>query len=186
MIRVVKLGGSLLSAGVLPACLDKLADRGEPMVIVPGGGEFADQVRRSQASWAFGDVAAHRMALLAMRQMGWLMHALNPLFQPADSVAAIAELLSRKRSAIWMPDYAELDADGVEASWEVTSDSLAAWLAGRLGADELILVKSAEIADETDSDRLSGQGILDKAFGRYSRDAGCPIRVIHQASFINA
>ncbi|OHX37298.1 uridylate kinase [Methylomonas sp. LWB] len=186
MTRVVKLGGSLLSAGVLPACLDALGGWGESLVIVPGGGEFADQVRRSQAIWNFDDVTAHRMALLAMRQMGWLMHARRPQFQPADSVATLAEVLSAKRSAIWMPDHAELDAAGVEASWEVTSDSLAAWLAGRLDAGELILVKSAEVADDTDIGRLIGQGIVDSAFGRYSRDAGYRIRIIHQASFINA
>ena len=34
--------------------------------------------------------------------------------------------------------------DALPASWEVTSDSIAAWVAGQVGADRLVLVKEVD------------------------------------------
>ncbi|HET8757356.1 MAG TPA: hypothetical protein VFM58_15160, partial [Solirubrobacteraceae bacterium] len=34
--------------------------------------------------------------------------------------------------------------DGLPASWDVTSDSIAAWVAGRAGAGRLVLVKAVD------------------------------------------
>ena len=44
---VIKLGGSLSQAETLVNCLDRLEQhyKNEAVVIVPGGGAFADQVR---------------------------------------------------------------------------------------------------------------------------------------------
>ena len=39
---------------------------------------------------------------------------------------------------------ASLDLDALPASWQVTSDSIAAWVAGQVGADRLVLVKEVD------------------------------------------
>ena len=70
---VVKLGGSLNSDPVLPQWLELLAELGGGRVIVVcGGGAFADEVRRAQAHWHFDDLPAHNMAVLAMAQTAYL------------------------------------------------------------------------------------------------------------------
>ena len=69
---VVKVGGGLLARG---ECLDVIlaevsaASREVPMLIVPGGGPFADAVREVDRRVGLGDDAAHWMAVLAMDQV---------------------------------------------------------------------------------------------------------------------
>ena len=67
MAVVVKLGGSLGAAGTLALWLAAVREHGGGRaVIAPGGGAFADAVRVAQRRDGFSDVAAHRMAILAM------------------------------------------------------------------------------------------------------------------------
>ena len=102
------------------------------------------------------------MALLAMQQTAWLIKGLEPRFVLADSVDLIKQLATN-HVVLWLPNLAELDNAGVPASWNVTSDSLAAWLAKTLNANELLLVKSAEIT-AVSLEKLQERGIVDAAF----------------------
>ena len=58
---VIKLGGSLTHSKALINCLNKIELRyqGRAVIIVPGGGAFADQVRLAQQQWQFDEVTAH-------------------------------------------------------------------------------------------------------------------------------
>lgn len=182
MIRVIKLGGSLLEASVLPDCLAAVARLGGRKLIVPGGGPFAEQVRTAQRLWRFDDNAAHRMAILAMQQMALLFNSLKPDFALFDTAEAPGELPG---VAVWSPQPDQLDRAGVAPGWDVTSDSLAAWLADRVKADELILVKSAAVdADATLAD-LQRQGIVDAAFIGFAERLNCPISVINKDRFLS-
>lgn len=176
---VIKLGGSLAAAGTLARCLDTIEQSyaGRAIVVVPGGGLFADQVRFAQQQWRFDDETAHRMALLAMQQMALLFKGLQPHWAISNRVD---QLNVRQQVAIWSPDPDELDRAGVAASWDVTSDSLAAWLAGRLSAEELILVKSAAIEASESLPELAARQIVDQAFCGYAADAPFKITIINQ------
>lgn len=178
---VIKLGGSLASAGTLAACLATIARkyRGRAVVIVPGGGPFAEQVRLAQRQWRFDDTAAHRMALLAMQQMALLFNGLQPDWALVHSVVA---LRAQTAIAIWSPNPDELDHYGIPASWDITSDSLAAWLAEQLSARELILVKSAAFDAGARLAELAARGIVDKAFCTYAA-ANYRITLINQQTF---
>lgn len=183
MIRVVKLGGSLLSARVLPACLAKLAECPGTLLIVPGGGVFADQVRSAQQQWGFDDVAAHRMAILAMQQMAWLFHSLRPDLPVLKKVVDAGDCV---KPAIWSPCLQELEQAGIAASWDITSDSLAAWLAGRVAADELVLVKSCPIEPETPLARLQQQGVIDAGFVKFVNHFEFKTTVINKDRFLSS
>jgi aspartokinase-like uncharacterized kinase len=162
-IWVVKLGGSLYAWDRLPRWLDALAQAG--VALVPGGGPFADQARAAQARWGLGDPTAHAIAILAMRQYGLMLAGLCPDLATAASPAGLAAFLAKGRSAVWLPDPEAPDLREVPASWAVTSDSLAAWLARRIGADHLLLVKSAPLpAGELPAGRLAAEGWVDAAF----------------------
>ena len=186
---VVKLGGSLFQSDGLIKSLNSLeknyADKS--VVIVPGGGAFADQVRLAQHRWQFDDNTAHRMAILAMQQMALLINGLKGDFSIAGSVTDIKKQSVRAEDflpvLIWSPDIVELDKAGIKPSWENTSDSLAAWLAKMVSAKELILVKSAMIDASLSMEQLAEQNIVDKGFCDFVRHASFKVRVINQQDF---
>ena len=182
---VVKLGGSLLQSDALIKSLNSVvqnyADRA--VVIVPGGGAFADQVRLAQHRWQFDDNTAHRMAILAMQQMALLIKGLKDDFSIACSVTDIQKQLRQKKIVVWSPDIVELDNAAINASWDITSDSLAAWLAKSLPATELILVKSAMIDASRSLEQLAKLDIVDKGFCDFVRQVTFKIQVINQQDF---
>jgi len=182
MAWVVKLGGSLWAAPELRAWLDLLASQhAVRVVVVPGGGPFADAVRDAQPRLGFGDRAAHRMALLAMEQYGTALADLEPRLTPARTRDG---LLTAPGPAVWLP-LPLADTADVAESWDVTSDSLAVWLAGALGAACAVLVKSAALPDAPSPvSRMVAGGIVDPALpGRVARYPGtvwCVSRADHR------
>ena len=138
---VVKFGGSLFNATNLKKWLSLLANN-PSLVVVPGGGPFADQVREAQARFDFGDQTAHQMALLAMEQYGTMLCGLQPGFEPVASQKEIEAVRMKGITPVWMPTLMLAKELEVEQSWQVTSDSLAIWLAWKLGITRLVLVKS--------------------------------------------
>ena len=113
------------------------------MLVVPGGGPFADAVRTVDRDGELGDRLAHRLALAAMDQLGMVLRGCCP--KPSRSrhlraPAALGLLLAASAFA-GRPDVPE--------TWAVTSDSLAVLAAGAIGADEAILLKPVDGVFET-------------------------------------
>lgn len=170
---VVKLGGSLARSARLPAWLEVLArNRADRVIVVPGGGPFADQVRTAQSRWGFGDSAAHCMAVLAMEQYGIMLLAMRPELRAAVTPSQLLRDNGRGGACVWMPTRMVLAVQDLPASWAVTSDSLAAWLARKLHADHLLLVKSVQPeGTAARCGELQALGVVDGAFGEFI-DAG--------------
>jgi hypothetical protein len=165
--------------------LDALADSN--VVIVPGGGPFADQVRSVQRRWSFGDATAHAMALLAMGQYGLMLSGLCPKLGTARDIRELRALAESGRATVWLPDLSLIDDTSIPASWDVTSDSLAAWLAGCLSAANLLLVKSAAIPSGAASyGELLAQGMVDDAFEYFSSDAAFAAWLGHRQDYPRA
>jgi aspartokinase-like uncharacterized kinase len=178
---VVKLGGSLAASDRLPDWLRALAGRSD-LVLVPGGGPFADQVRAMQARWGFDDATAHHLALLAMEQFGRMLCALQVGLAPAATPSAMDAVMRQGETPVWMPTTMVLDDARIASSWDVTSDSLAAWLCGRIGASGLLLVKSVPLEGTAmDLGVLSERGIVDATFPEYARVLRVPVRVLSEA-----
>lgn len=170
---VVKLGGSVIRGPELPAWLDAIAAGPAPVVVVPGGGALADEVRTCQRTLGFGDAAAHRMALLAMDQLAWAVAGARPGFEVGDTEAALRTILERGRIAVWAPYALIAGRPGIEESWRLTSDSLALWLAGRLGAARCCLIKSVEVKPRpTGVQDLAREGVVDEAFPAMLAETG--------------
>lgn len=180
---VVKLGGSLCNSSYLVEWLDQLAACDEAIVIVPGGGPFADQVRLAQQHWAFDDRQAHAMALLAMDQMGHMLCGLNPLCVPAADHATLSGALAADKTPVWLASRLVLQERTIAADWQVTSDSLSLWLARQLRADGLLLVKSGTLpCGSVDIPTLQAGGIVDDAFAMYADRATFPVHLLNRAN----
>ncbi len=78
---VVKVGGSLAShpekLRALCAKLSEVAKK-HKLIVLPGGGEFADAVRNLDKRFNLSRAVSHRMAILGMDQYGFLLSDLLP------------------------------------------------------------------------------------------------------------
>jgi aspartokinase-like uncharacterized kinase len=143
---VVKIGGSLLGTPELARWLEIFAKFGDgQVVIVPGGSVFADAVREAQNLSNASDAVAHKLAVIAMDQFGLLLAGLNPSLATASSELEIAERGWQHRGIVWLPSKMVMADDTIPQNWQVTSDSLSAWLANKLGAQQLILIKARSL-----------------------------------------
>jgi 5-(aminomethyl)-3-furanmethanol phosphate kinase len=178
-IAIVKLGGSLALAPQLPAWLAAIEAGAGRAVVVCGGGPFADSVRNAQKRMGFDDEAADAMALFAMEQYATAIAALNRSFVVAHSRTGICAALRVARVPLWAPRRMLRAAPDIPASWDVTSDSLAAWLAGELGATRLLLIKRGrQPAGSLMAQVLSRDGIVDGAFPRFLAASGVPCALL--------
>ncbi|MBL1140777.1 MAG: uridylate kinase [Proteobacteria bacterium] len=149
-LSVIKLGGSLMGCPELPLWLDCIesAAKNSNIIIVPGGGKFADSIRTLQKTYHFNDLVAHRMALLAMSQFGYLLTSMNPQINVVSNFHDLSSNLGKQSPLLWMPLSLCDDDSEIESSWDFTSDSIALWLAIKLDAGKLILVKSKSLNND--------------------------------------
>jgi 5-(aminomethyl)-3-furanmethanol phosphate kinase len=174
-LTVVKLGGSFAFSPHLRDWIAAIVACAGRIVVVPGGGPFADAVRAAQAPMGFDDRAAHHMGLLAMEQYGCAIASLDERLLLADSLEAILEGLAEAKVPVWLPALTVLTDAAIPQSWDVTSDSLAAWLAGRIGAERLVLVKQIEAKDDMARVAdLIARNVVDKAFVDFLAASGVP------------
>ena len=174
MKTVVKFGGSLCrDRGVLER-LCRVLDEFDDILVVPGGGEFADTVRGIEREFGLDERIAHKLAILAMQQTGMLIGE----FFEGDIFNCIALL----------------DDENLNASWDVTSDSIAAYVAKGMGAKRLVLLKDvdgvftadpkkgdAKLIPELTTDGLSAMGdsCLDREFPGFVKDSGLEVWIIN-------
>jgi 5-(aminomethyl)-3-furanmethanol phosphate kinase len=126
---VVKLGGSLHHQ--IPDIIPLLCKSRRPLLVVPGGGIFADAVRQEPLT----DDAAHWMAIAAMEQYGWLIASQG---METTDILALPE-----KTRVFLPYISMRQRDPLPHSWDITSDTIAAWIAAELGI-ELLLLKSVD------------------------------------------
>jgi aspartokinase-like uncharacterized kinase len=140
----VKLGGGLLDQnGAFERVTEALATSGagRPLLVVPGGGPFTEAVRAQCRYLHIDDDTAHWMAILGMDQYA---HVLAGRIRTAALVERERDIplaLAAGRIPILAPYQWLRAADPLPHSWDVTSDTIAAWFAGVLGAARLILLK---------------------------------------------
>ena len=127
---IVKVGGSLYNR--IPDLVPVLIASERPLLLIPGGGPFADLVRHVQAD----NDTAHWMAIAAMEQYGWFIASfgISTTDIPATPLTTTVFLPYR---------YLRL-TDVLSHTWDVTSDTIAAWVAKTLHPDLLLLLKSVD------------------------------------------
>jgi dihydroneopterin aldolase len=125
----------------------------------------------------FSDAGAHRMALLAMEQYAIACASSFPDVLLMSEAAQLA-LIGEGRTAFWLPSRMAVGADDLPQNWQVTSDSLAAWLALRLDASALVVVKSVDAGtDPISAAALVEREIVDPLFARFAARTTAEIRL---------
>ncbi|MEQ1578040.1 MAG: uridylate kinase [Hyphomicrobium sp.] len=161
---VVKIGGSLANTGRAREILGLVARSPRRIIVVPGGGAYANAVRRDQAAQGFPDTQAHRLAILSMHRMATDFQSLQPRLRPVTSIVDITGVLSKGHKALWLPWPMVEHQVSIPQDWSMTSDGLAAWLAGQIPAAEVALVKSCVVPAQASLFDLAEAGITDTQF----------------------
>ena len=167
---VVKLGGAVLSdvprfEAVIAAISDS---RGGRFLVVPGGGPFADAVREVDRRIGLSDDAAHWMAILGMDQYAHVIAARLTASLLVRDPQEIVPALRDGRIPVLAPSGWLAAVDPLPHAWTVTSDSIAAWVAGAVGARRLVLVKPAGAAGAKSGAAAAGiaNDLVDAHFAR--------------------
>lgn len=141
-LTVVKVGGRLGRGQRLRGLAARLADVGRRhrLLLVPGGGAFADAVRDMDAREGLSASTAHWMAVLAMDQYGL---ALADLIAGAHTVTGCrpADTAPPGTVRVLLPAAWLRRVDPLPHTWSVTSDAIALWVTRECGASTVVLLK---------------------------------------------
>jgi aspartokinase-like uncharacterized kinase len=169
---VVRVGGSLLG-DTGPLLPDRLIDRltqltrRHQVVVVAGGGRRVDQIRREHAQGRLTDTQAHWQSVA---QMDANARLLGQHLSHAQHVDSLAEILASQASLWTLGVSTDLRLDpSFPVGWEVTSDSIAGWVALRLSASRLILAKSVGQDGPFDVRKAQELGWVDDYFPRMAQ-----------------
>ncbi len=147
MDAVLKVGGSLAEEPKLLITLcSKLSlfAKTFKLVVVPGGGKFADVVRDFDECFNLSSSISHRMAILAMDQFGMLLAQITPNSCATYLLNDAKQLSETDVVPILLPSRLMFNENPLKNSWDVTSDSIAVYVASRFKAAKLILVTDVD------------------------------------------
>ncbi len=160
---VIKVGGGMFArADTFNAVIAEisLANREAALLIVPGGGPLP-----TPSATSIDRSACQTTLLIGWRYWRWTSTrtSLRPGCRVAKSFCGPDEIesaLKRRRIPVLAPYQWLRDVDPLPHSWDVTSDSISAWVAGQVGAARLVLVKPSG---------ASGPDIVDRASAVFCR-----------------
>lgn len=171
---VIKIGGSLLSApaAMSNVCrwLEQTRRDDERRLLIPGGGEAVDALRRIDRANPLSAAAAHWSAIAIMDAHALLLADWFPggcvvdrvPEGPGDWVFRCAGWLRSQEPA--------LPGERLTIGWETTSDAIAARMAASVGATA-VFVKHSLARDYSTLDEASAAGVVDPETPRVSRGA---------------
>lgn len=167
---VVKVGGSLLNWPELPIQLNQFLDRmtSTQILLIAGGGKAADLVRDFDRIHMLGEAHAHILALHSLDLTAHSLAAVLPRLQVVEFVTQLDDLWAKGEIPLLSPRLFlgedEASANPLPHRWEVTTDSIAARVAVRLHARELILLKSISVEPGTSRIEAARLGLVDPFF----------------------
>jgi aspartokinase-like uncharacterized kinase len=179
VVRVVKVGGSLFDDPHLPGKLARWLERqtAAQEVLIAGGGELADVIRRAATRFAVDPAVAHWICIDLLTASSRLVGTLLPEAAHLDRFCDLQAAMARgepRRMVFAVRDFLrEAESLGTAPplphDWSVSSDSIAARLAVAIGATELVLLKSTSVPPGTSQAAAAAQGFVDEYFPRAAR-----------------
>ncbi len=143
----LKIGGSLAedptTLRALSLELSEIA-KTHKIAVVPGGARFADVVREYDETFHLPKTVSHNMAILAMDQYGLFLSSITPDSRTSYTLKEAREISETGIVSILLPSRLMFSEDPLPHSWEVTSDSITAYIAAEMGVKKLILVTDVD------------------------------------------
>jgi len=172
MEAVLKVGGSLTedSPSLKRLCQELSVLAGAyRILIVPGGGKFADTVRKIDKIYGLSNTAAHKMAILAMDQYGLFLSDITPNSMVCSALDEAGNY-AKEKTPIFLPSQHMFHEDPLEHSWNVTSDTIAAYIADQLDAKKLILVTDVDGIFSEDPKKSSDNKLIQEVSAEELQD----------------
>ncbi len=168
-IRVIKLGGSLLDWPELRRRLHRWLDAEPPAtnVLIVGGGLIVDGLRAIDGAQQLSSVGSHWLAIQAMSLTSRILSELLPEAVFVDSLSVIRNSLDGALMVLDVEPVLRAEQGGggsLAEGWHISSDSIAAHIARRLEAAELVLLKSADPPHRSSAKQLAASGYVDAYF----------------------
>jgi hypothetical protein len=156
---VVKMGGSLMGKWMEIVNLLSQIRGNESFLLIPGGGEIAEIVKQMRCD----DENSHWMAVAAMEINGYYLASMGvEKLRPKDFSEIKTEF------GVLLPYNLMLENDELPHSWDVTSDSIAIWVAGRVGARKVVKLTDVDgiflngmLLEEIHADDITFETCLD-------------------------
>ena len=163
---IVKTGGSWVENSKLPTLvnlLQKFID--QKIVLVVGGGVFADLVRSIYNKNKMSEHTGHILAMKATEIFAYYLRSLNKNIILTSKTTGFLN----KNLNLWLPTMRLSYEPKFEKSWESTSDSIATWLYSHTKSNGLIFIKSLDFLKRNNTTlcELQKNKILDLNVGKY-------------------
>ena len=162
---VIKIGGSLGQSPELPELMCRISELGvkHQILIIPGGGAFANAVREYDQRFCLDYDASHWMSIRAMDQFGSMISSMCPNNELVQGLAEARKVVTTGRVPVLLTYNLLYQADELPRSWDVTSDSIAVWVADLVKARQLILLKNVDglFTHDPYADVKASQGMAD-------------------------
>ena len=138
MVTVVKIGGSLFPEYTEVLC-ESFSKCDEKIVLVNGGGSLANNIRDFNSISSFSDDVNHWTAIKCMDIIGNFIADKNNVIETVTSLDEIDDIHKKNKIPLILCYELLKKEDPLEHSWDVTSDSIACWIAHKINAKLLIL-----------------------------------------------
>lgn len=179
-MTLVKIGGSLLDLADLSIRLTSLftALESDRLALLAGGGGAADLVRDWDRRFGLTSESAHDLAIDSLSLTAGLLTRLLPESALVDCRRQADECVASKHVAVLnsRPILSEIEirtGQQLPFGWDVTSDSIAAWIGRHWKCDRLVLVKSVDSPSTLEA-TTPKTAALDRAFVQIAVD-GPPV-----------
>ncbi len=179
---IIKLGGSLFDLPDLGTRLEDFLEHHHfpNPIFIPGGGPFADAVRELDHLHHLGDAASHEIGTHTLSLSSRFVASLSVRFVLTALPEEFDRCWTRQSIPIFDAAAMTLNHSPLPSSWDVTSDSIAAWICSLHPKSQLVLVKSVDLPKGLSYRDATQAGLVDQYFpniaGNLTHISWCNLR----------
>ncbi len=145
---VFKIGGKILeNSNNIKSTFSQLIQLYEEkilqkIIIIPGGGAFANFVRSLDDALQIGDDLAHWSAIYSMNYNGIMLNRKYPDLESIEKLKTFQD--AKQMFCVFLPYSFLREDDTLPHNWDVTSDSIALYVANKLKLSQCFLIKNID------------------------------------------
>ena len=170
----LKIGGSWITNPKLTTLIRRLDKKKKgKIIIVAGGGCFADSVRFAFKKTKMSEKLANTLALKSTEIFCSFLKDINKkLYLTTD------KRFKENSLNVWLPSVILSNEKSFKKNWNSTSDSVAAWLSDNIKADGLVFIKSLKKFEKINKlADLQKKNIIDKNTSTYLKSFKGEIKI---------